>query len=139
MHQQPLQDADEATVKEHASTALRHLSACVVRCRIGDLDPDRRMVARLLPAAHVAIDLRVDQAIGDRRTEQQMVNPQPGIANVEAQFPLYEAGGLFRAPPELSVWVSPWWSHNLPCWRDAFDPVLETPERYTDWERRLRT
>ena len=46
----------------------------------GELDPDRRMVAGLLPAAHLAIDAGSDEPPGDRGAEQQMVDPQAGVA-----------------------------------------------------------
>src|SRR6516165_7892843 len=44
------------------------------------LDPGRRMVARLFPAAHVAIDPRLLEPRGERGIEQEMIDAQPGIA-----------------------------------------------------------
>jgi hypothetical protein len=38
------------------------------------------MVARLLPATRLAIDVGRDEAVGDRRAEQQMVDAEPGVA-----------------------------------------------------------
>src|SRR5271166_6449047 len=47
--------------------------------RIRDLNPRRCVVARLLPAPHVAIDARVVQTTRKRPTEEQVIDAQPRI------------------------------------------------------------
>src|SRR5688572_1365568 len=41
--------------------------------------PDRRMIARLLKAAHPSIDARVDEARRERAIEQHVIDAQAGI------------------------------------------------------------
>src|SRR5690348_3050115 len=45
-----------------------------------DLDPGRRMVAGLVAAAIGLVDAGIEQAVGGRRREQQMVDPEAGVA-----------------------------------------------------------
>ena len=40
------------------------------------------MVAGLLPAAHLAVDLGVDQPLGQRRAQQEVIDAQAGIARI---------------------------------------------------------
>src|SRR5229473_3530400 len=47
---------------------------------VGDLNPDRGVIARLLPAANLAIDANADEPRRKRGTEQQMIDAQPTIA-----------------------------------------------------------
>ena len=49
---------------------------------IGHFNPDRRMIARLLPPAHVAVDLGVGQAPGEAGAEQQVIDPKSGVAQM---------------------------------------------------------
>jgi hypothetical protein len=50
--------------------------------RIKKFDPDRRVVAALLPPAHGFIDLGAFQSFGEIGCEQQMVDPQSRIAGI---------------------------------------------------------
>src|SRR3954471_16140071 len=43
-------------------------------------DPRRRMVAGAFFAAHLAIDAGLEQARRNRRTQQQVIEPQSGVA-----------------------------------------------------------
>src|SRR5262245_44353935 len=47
---------------------------------IGKLDPGRRMIARLLPAAHLTVHAGLDEPARSRRAEQQMDYAQAGVA-----------------------------------------------------------
>jgi len=38
------------------------------------------VVAGLLPTANLAIDIRGDETAGERRTEQEMIDPEAGVA-----------------------------------------------------------
>ena len=50
-------------------------------CRaVGELDPGRGVVARLVPAAHVPVDAGGDKASRDRATEKKMIEPQARVA-----------------------------------------------------------
>src|SRR3546814_8102495 len=42
--------------------------------------PGRRVVARLFAAAMILVDARVDQPVGERRAEQQMVDAKAVVA-----------------------------------------------------------
>ena len=42
--------------------------------------PDRGMIARVLLAAHVAIDPGILQSLGEQRAQQNMIEPQAGVA-----------------------------------------------------------
>src|SRR5437588_241510 len=67
-------------------SAARHKAGttCSGR-RIGDstlrrrveiqLDPDRNVVGRLLPGAHVLVDAGGDEAVGRLRRQQQVIDP----------------------------------------------------------------
>ena len=56
-----------------------------LRCRLRrsddrrQLDPDRRVIAGLLPAAHLAIDARRDETLRDRRVQEKVVDAEAGI------------------------------------------------------------
>ena len=43
------------------------------------INPDRDVVGRLLPAAHIAIDADIDEPVAGLRRKQQVVNPQAPI------------------------------------------------------------
>jgi len=47
---------------------------------VGKFDPDRRVIAGLLPAAHMSIDLRAEEPLRERLAEKEVIDPQPGIA-----------------------------------------------------------
>src|SRR6202042_3866134 len=47
-----------------------------------EFDPDRRVVARLPPASHLAIDASRLEARGDRRAQQQVVDAQSSVSGV---------------------------------------------------------
>jgi hypothetical protein len=49
---------------------------------IGDLDPDGRVIARLLPTAHVTVHVGIGQAGRELRADQQMVDAEPGIPGI---------------------------------------------------------
>lgn len=48
----------------------------------GELDPDRGMVAGPVGAADRAVDAGVGQAFGCKSVEQQVVDPQTGVARL---------------------------------------------------------
>src|SRR6185437_1546122 len=52
------------------------------RRRAVKFDPGRRVVARLLPAAHAAVDARRVQTCGGGRAEQKVIDAQAGVARV---------------------------------------------------------
>ena len=51
-----------------------------IRLGICKFDPDGRMVARLFPTSSLAVDFGSDQSVGQRRTEQEVVDAKSGIA-----------------------------------------------------------
>ena len=55
------------------------ISAGGLALDIGKFDPGRRVIAGLLPAANLAIDLRRYEAAGKRWAKQQVIDPQPGV------------------------------------------------------------
>jgi hypothetical protein len=55
-------------------------SARAIRFCIGKFDPDGRVIACPLAAPHIAIDHGRDQAVGDGRAQQKMIDAQPGVA-----------------------------------------------------------
>jgi hypothetical protein len=61
-----------------ALTQRRVGSAAMLRF-VAKLNPHGRMIATLRPAANRDVDLRVYQAIGKRRAQQQMVDAQTGV------------------------------------------------------------
>src|SRR5260370_15452154 len=67
-------------------------------------DPRRRMVAGVLFASHFAVDAGLDQARGERRAQQQMIEPQSGVAR-----------------PAVTL-VVPEGEHRL-CWMNVADRV----------------
>ena len=93
MHEQDLELARAAAEQDQARASLRHRSGCMERCShsrglgalgrglaIGELDPGRGVVARLLPTAHVAVHPGRDQAAGERRLSKQVIDAQAGVA-----------------------------------------------------------
>jgi len=46
------------------------------------LDPDGRMVTGLLPSAHFTVDAGGDEAAGYMGAQQEMIDPQAGIATI---------------------------------------------------------
>ena len=67
-----------------ASPTTRHHGLC-----IGYLDPGGGMIAGVFAAPHLTVDPGRHQPIGNKRTEQQMIDAKPGIAGkcVSEVFP----------------------------------------------------
>ena len=69
-------------MRHAAATAFRHsavASARNIRFCIGKFGPDGGVIACPLAAPHIAIDLGRDQAVGDGRAQQKMIDAQPGV------------------------------------------------------------
>src|SRR5689334_2272667 len=56
--------------------------ACASWRSVREFNPDRRVVARLLPAARGAIDAGALETRGERRAEQQVIDAQASVARV---------------------------------------------------------
>jgi hypothetical protein len=59
------------------------------------LDPNGRMVAGLLPPAHMRVDFGALQAFGEVRGQKQMVNAKPRIAGPPLSFVIPEGVDRF--------------------------------------------
>ena len=68
----PLRSIDR--YREHVAANAKRLSAYF------EHDPRRRVVAGAFLAAHLAVDAGLDQARRERRAQQEMIEPQAGIA-----------------------------------------------------------
>src|SRR4029077_3786814 len=73
----------QATARWHDRCGFAQ-GAGVANSRFGlwHLGPGRRVIARFLPAAYVAIDPRLAQSPGEGRIQQQVIDAQSGIALV---------------------------------------------------------
>jgi hypothetical protein len=52
----------------------------IARAAVTKLDPGRRVIARLFPGSHLVLNTGRLQPTGERRAQQQMIDPEPGIA-----------------------------------------------------------
>src|SRR6476469_7619498 len=63
-----------------AGSALSRASRSTATSRDVEIDPHRRVIARLFPATGVAIDTRRLQGFRERRAEQRMVDADAGVS-----------------------------------------------------------
>ena len=74
--------ASQPNIADWPSSWFRSLRLPLLQRFVRQFDPDRGMVARVLPPAHVLVDLRLRQPCRGFGTQQEMVDPQPGVARV---------------------------------------------------------
>jgi hypothetical protein len=91
------------------------------------LDPCWRMVARLLPSAHLAVDSGTRKSARERVAEQQVIDPQPGIARVSVPEIVPEGVDTFSWWSVQSASVHPWATGRSNAsrtsgWNSAFEP-----------------
>ena len=90
-----------AACRRRAFTGVDVPASQGLRRRIAELDPGRRVVAGLLPAAHVPVDAGGLQAAARRpRAQQQMVDAQAGVAG--EGVPQIVPEGVDRARPDAA-------------------------------------